>query len=206
MGIMIVLPEPATVPTPRRPRPSTGSPWCRTWEPADVTAVTRHVVLSYLSPVHYNSVLPTQSPLPPTPPSNPSASSRQPTQQVFLSQPCGAGTPPPRSQGIVVLPEFHWMSGSGYFLSRTPTDHGAGVYQPAFSGQQPPVGVKNPTQGCRWRWTHGWPLPRAYFGGPEAVRHYWWFCRSQLRSHLPNWLLQIPSHPQTIKNPCCGTP
>eukprot|EP00667_Euglena_gracilis_P005836 EG_transcript_5877 len=58
---------------------STGSPWCRTWEPADVTAVTRHVVLSYLSPVHYNSVLPTQSPLPPTPPSNPSASSRQPT-------------------------------------------------------------------------------------------------------------------------------
>eukprot|EP00668_Euglena_longa_P046272 GGOE01061956.1.p1 GENE.GGOE01061956.1~~GGOE01061956.1.p1 ORF type:complete len:506 (+),score=108.54 GGOE01061956.1:26-1519(+) len=41
---------------------STGNPWHRSWEPSDATTGSRHVVISYLSPVHYNSVMPAVSP------------------------------------------------------------------------------------------------------------------------------------------------
>eukprot|EP00667_Euglena_gracilis_P006550 EG_transcript_6608 len=43
---------------------SMDGPWCQMWGSSEAT---RHVVLSYLHPVHYNSVLPMECHLPPTP-------------------------------------------------------------------------------------------------------------------------------------------
>eukprot|EP00667_Euglena_gracilis_P017573 EG_transcript_18558 len=54
---------------------SAATPWYRTWEPTEAPSPARHVVLSYLSPVHYNALMPAspQPPaLPPTEPAPPS--------------------------------------------------------------------------------------------------------------------------------------
>eukprot|EP00668_Euglena_longa_P003792 GGOE01004449.1.p1 GENE.GGOE01004449.1~~GGOE01004449.1.p1 ORF type:complete len:968 (-),score=163.25 GGOE01004449.1:357-3224(-) len=48
---------------------STANSWHQKWEPSCIAARSRHVVLSYLFPVHYNAVMPTpSSPTAPHPP------------------------------------------------------------------------------------------------------------------------------------------